>query len=427
MLRALEYLLVELARLPGDGPPRMRPLEEIDALLRQIGIPRSSSSSSAIPLYRQLCEEILAQPGPAALQEHQLLDRVRAIKYELGERYLDRSVIRMAIECVLLVAELESHPGFRRPPVDDARAGGDAHGDDVSPPSGPMNPVTASGALRRFRPPVEGPPLPLRTRTVETHIDLSTLVGSSGLGYSTRIPRELADQLMRLAEATPVESLEPEDDTAPHRGGTAHRAHRQGGPRSAGADGDDTLTAGLDAAIADLEAAEPRPAGSAAGKQRSRAPAPGADRSHPRTGGVVEGSSTANEEKQSAARASRSRGWKIWTLANLLLSLLVGGAAVLSPGPLEVERSPRYQAYVLRGDASMLPLADARVYQGTLILTASDGWAALPVVSRQDLVRHLARQLLGQGSIQRILLIDARGRRLASAAPGALEVMEPVR
>lgn len=116
-------------------------------------------------------------------------------------------------------------------------------------------------------------------------------------------------------------------------------------------------------------------------------------------------------------------GWMWWILLNLGVVAVFGAWHGVEPDSQDILESSRYKAYDLRNLPESLPLHDARLYNGILIMTVEDRWFALSHRDRHSLMKHLRSGLLGQDGIEQIVLIDKVGRQVAFATKDQLDAV----
>lgn len=114
-LRAIEHLLLSLCTTPDPSGRfrRLLPEEAVDAMLTEL----LTDVSTAFPAqetreYQNLMDEALRLSSIQELLHSRLLERIRDVKYLLGDRFLSRGALKAAVLCLALLERVVGERGF---------------------------------------------------------------------------------------------------------------------------------------------------------------------------------------------------------------------------------------------------------------------------------------------------------------------------
>jgi hypothetical protein len=390
-LRAIEHLLLEVCVPPAspDGERCLLSEQRVDELLAALPLFESSPlTCHGVRRYAEICNDLLATRTLDAARQRLFLRRIRAVKYGLRDHYLNREVMKAAVQCLVLISRLSAQAERVSGLDPTARGQGwlrlayerlpDLPGSDGSQD-------VFDDAVVEIMPATELVSGPNAAHAGEREdLGASTAAGSgSSEGRSSLLEPPTSRQLATTC-------MDGELRT-------------QGGPEEA-------------------NRSWPRPSRSGAAARG------GFDAGRPGTPDAVSLPSIYREvhlARRPAPLAHRpvlqrlaERGPSSVALLSVAIVLILRAQLVLTPPPPTFADPAVYASYALSGPSGRLPFAAARRFGNVLILTATAEWAGLGRKSQQQLLHHLADHLVGRDSIDVLLVLDRSGRELGRAMKG---------
>ena len=323
------------------------------------------------------------------------MEKARAIKYDLGKRYLTQEALRASVACLLVFERLVSFEGFR--------------GDHA-----PSHKAWTRGRLP-VEPPVEQPaPLPHAKEIIDVWEQFD-------LASEPIPPGKAAPTVRGLEQRSVKETATIQENAVP---GASNRLEAPARPEG-------TAAVPLSGAVV-LES-RPGVAPGRSGPVRKEPPPPPWELEAERIERARARGTRHRTVDERRRHTRTNRGADVWvgrmrvvlqglTALFVLTSAVAVGHILLGRSVPVPVVSSHYQVYQVAGTPLEDVALSARRLDGRLLVVATEAWSALPVKAQHARMQALAQQLLGKDGIEAIVVMAENGRVLAEARGDAISV-----